>query len=57
MEYIFTLKYRLSPEDSDLDQITERLGAAGCDDALVELANPDASRLNSLAKRSLRKGL
>lgn len=40
MEYIFTLKYRLSPEDSDLDQITERLGAAGCDDALVGVGQP-----------------
>jgi predicted DNA-binding transcriptional regulator AlpA len=35
MEYIFTLKYQLSEEDSDLDDIVERLGAAGCDDALV----------------------
>jgi predicted DNA-binding transcriptional regulator AlpA len=40
MEYIFTLKYRLSPTDSDLDQITERLGAAGCDDALVGIGQP-----------------
>lgn len=40
MEYIFTLKYQLSEEDSDLDDIVERLGAAGCDDALVGVGQP-----------------
>ncbi|MEX1032881.1 MAG: DNA-binding protein [Cellvibrionaceae bacterium] len=35
MEYIFTLKYQLAEHDSDLDALVERLGAAGCDDALV----------------------
>lgn len=35
MEYIFTLKYQLADHDSDLDALVERLGAAGCDDALV----------------------
>src|SRR5471032_3422305 len=34
MEYIFTLKYQL-PEASALDDVVERLGAAGCDDALI----------------------
>ena|SRR5471030_1507954 len=34
MEYIFTLKYQL-PEAADLDDVVERLGAAGCDDALI----------------------
>src|SRR5471030_1427046 len=34
MEYIFTLKYQL-PEDAGLDDVVERLGAAGCDDALI----------------------
>ncbi|MDP3750747.1 MAG: DNA-binding protein [Polaromonas sp.] len=40
MEYIFTLKYQLSVEDSDLDDIVERLGSAGCDDSLVGVGQP-----------------
>jgi hypothetical protein len=40
MEYAFTLKYRLSAEDCDHDQIVERLGEAGCDDATVGLGLP-----------------
>ena len=35
MEYIFTLKYQLADQDSELDDLVERLGAAGCDDAVV----------------------
>nr|WP_314629787.1 DNA-binding protein [uncultured Noviherbaspirillum sp.] len=35
MEYIFTLKYQLAADDRDPAAIVERLGAAGCDDALV----------------------
>lgn len=34
MEYVFTLKYQLT-DDDDTDALIERLGAAGCDDALV----------------------
>jgi hypothetical protein len=33
MEYVFTLKYQIANEDPD--ELVERLGAAGCDDALV----------------------
>ncbi len=33
MEYVFTLKYQISNEDPD--ELIERLGAAGCDDALA----------------------
>ncbi|QIB66873.1 helix-turn-helix transcriptional regulator [Kineobactrum salinum] len=40
MEYIFTLKYQLTDEDSDPDVLVERLGAAGCDDALVGVGQP-----------------
>jgi len=40
MEYIFTLKYQLADHDSDLDALVERLGAAGCDDALVGVGKP-----------------
>jgi predicted DNA-binding transcriptional regulator AlpA len=35
MEYMFTLSYQLSDDDCNHDEIVERLGAAGCDDALV----------------------
>ncbi|GLF14255.1 TPA: DNA-binding protein [Pseudomonas aeruginosa] len=40
MEYIFTLKYQLSHEDSDTNALVERLGDAGCDDALVGIGQP-----------------
>lgn len=35
MEYTFTLKYQLAADDCDPVAIVERLGAAGCEDALV----------------------
>jgi predicted DNA-binding transcriptional regulator AlpA len=40
MEYTFTLKYQLSEDDCNQDEIVERLGAAGCDDALVGIGQP-----------------
>lgn len=40
MEYTFTLKYQLADEDRDTDALVERLGAAGCDDALVGIGQP-----------------
>jgi hypothetical protein len=40
MEYEFTLKYRLSAADGDADELVERLGAAGCDDALLGVGQP-----------------
>lgn len=40
MEYIFTLKYRLSRIDSQLDNIVDRLGEGGCDDALIGIGLP-----------------
>jgi hypothetical protein len=39
MEYTFTLKYRL-PNDIAVDDVVERLGATGCDDALVGIGQP-----------------
>lgn len=39
MEYQFTLKYQLA-SDEDLEALVERLGAAGCDDAMVGLGQP-----------------
>jgi hypothetical protein len=40
MEFSFTLKYQLSDNDCNLDELIERLGAAGCDDALVGIGHP-----------------
>lgn len=40
MEYTFTLKYQLTEQDANHDELVERLGAAGCDDALVGLGQP-----------------
>lgn len=40
MEYIFTLKYQLAADDMDPDTLIERLGAAGCDDALIGVGLP-----------------
>lgn len=40
MEYTFTLKYQLDPSDCDHGALVERLGEAGCDDALVGLGQP-----------------
>ena len=40
MEYTFTLKYQLADEDRDADALVERLGEAGCDDALVGIGQP-----------------
>ena len=40
MEYTFTLKYQLTEDDSDPDGLVERLGEAGCDDALVGIGQP-----------------
>lgn len=40
MEYVFTLKYQLADDDRDLDALVERLGEAGCDDAMVGIGQP-----------------
>ncbi|MGO4703228.1 helix-turn-helix transcriptional regulator [Dyella sp. 2RAB6] len=40
MEYLFTLKYQLADDDRDPDALVERLGEAGCDDALVGIGQP-----------------
>lgn len=40
MEYTFTLKYQLAEDDCDPDLLVERLGEAGCDDALVGVGQP-----------------
>jgi len=40
MEYTFTLKYQLDDDDRSTDALVERLGEAGCDDALVGIGQP-----------------
>lgn len=40
MEYTFTLKYQLADNDRDPDALVERLGEAGCEDALVGIGQP-----------------
>lgn len=40
MEYTFTLKYQLADDDRDADALVERLGEAGCDDALIGIGQP-----------------
>jgi hypothetical protein len=35
VEYEFTLSFKLTADEADTDTLVERLGAAGCDDALV----------------------
>ena len=40
MEYTFTLKYRLSAANQNVDDLIERLGAEGCDDVLVGVGQP-----------------
>ena len=40
MEYTFTLKYQLAAGDRDPGALVERLGEAGCDDALVGIGQP-----------------
>lgn len=40
MEYTFTLKYQLTDDDRNSDALIERLGVAGCDDALIGIGQP-----------------
>ena len=54
MEYTFTLKYQLADEDRDADALVERLGEAGCDDALVGIGQPGRLALSRAAARGRR---
>ena len=40
MDYTFTLKYQLGADDRDSEALVERLGEAGCHDALVGIGQP-----------------
>ena len=58
MEYDFTLKFMLAPDDADADEIVERLGEAGCNDALVGIGHTgrlalDFTRAAGTAKQAI----
>ncbi len=58
VEYEFILRFRLPADDADVDDIVGRLGAAGCDDALVGIGQPgrlalDFAREAASAKRAV----
>ncbi|MEH6571439.1 MAG: DNA-binding protein [Halioglobus sp.] len=38
--YEFTLRYGLPASESNMDELLERLGEAGCDDALIGIGQP-----------------
>ena len=62
MEYIFTLKYQLDKHESDSEALVERLGEAGCDDALVGIGQPgrlalEFTREAESAKAAVRSAL
>lgn len=62
MEYTFTLKYRLAEPDSDPGALVERLGEAGCDDAVVGVGQPgrlalEFTRDASSARATVRSAL
>jgi hypothetical protein len=40
MEYEFELRFRVPADDADADELVERLGEAGCDDALIGIGQP-----------------
>jgi hypothetical protein len=40
MQYDFTLKFKLPPNEVDQNEVVERLGESGCDDALVGIGLP-----------------
>jgi predicted DNA-binding transcriptional regulator AlpA len=62
LEYFFTLKYQLAELERDLDAMVERLGEAGCDDALVGIGQPgrlalDFTRAAGSAQVAVRSAL
>jgi len=46
VEYEFTLSFKLTADEADTDTLVERLGAAGCDDALVGIGQSGRIALN-----------
>jgi predicted DNA-binding transcriptional regulator AlpA len=56
MEYEFEFRFKLPTQDADADELVERLGAAGCEDALVGIGQPGriALRFNREAESAKR---
>ena len=50
MDYEFTLKFRLPDRETDSDTLIEKLGEAGCDDALVGVGVPGRVALSFTRK-------
>ena len=46
MEYDFVLKFKLSQGSADANDLVERLGEAGCGDAVVGIGQPGRIALN-----------
>ncbi len=46
MEYDFVLKFKLAEDSADANVLVERLGEAGCDDAVVGIGQPGRVALN-----------
>ena len=46
MEYDFVLKFKLAEDSADANDLVERLGEAGCDDAVVGIGQPGRIALN-----------
>jgi hypothetical protein len=46
MEYDFVLKFKLAEGSADANNLVERLGEAGCDDAVVGIGQPGRIALN-----------
>jgi predicted DNA-binding transcriptional regulator AlpA len=40
MEYEFELRFKLPADDADASELVERLGEAGCDDAVIGIGQP-----------------
>jgi len=62
MEYTFTLKYQMSEQDCNQDELIARLGAGGCDDSLIGLGMPgrialEFSREGSSEEEAIRSAL
>lgn len=62
MDYVFTLKYRLPPDETDMDALVERLAEAGCDDSLIGTGLPgrialEFTREAASAHRALQSAL
>ncbi len=48
VQHAFTLRFQLAEQDADHDELVERLGAVGCDDALVGIGQPGRIALEFL---------